>query len=556
MIVNYDELPGFNELFIEYINRFEAVSSFYRFDFKSEASFLALIKTVNLKYLKRHPLSRENLANILKLQNEQFNSGDETFANIELLKSENTFAIVTGQQVGILSGNFYTIIKSINAIQLSEYLKTVFPEYNFVPVFWLECDDHDFLEINNIEIFDRSNKLQKLEYLQNGMSQDKYLTPADRIIFDDNIDGFKNELINKLAQTEFTEGLKSIIDRSYKPGLSFPVTFARFMNFILKGKGMIFLNPADREFKKALIPVFEKELNTFPATCETVIKTSAMLEQDYHVQIKPHQINLFYTHNNNRYLVENKTGDVFSLKNSRQTFSREEIFNNLKNYPENFSANVVLRPVCQDYLLPTAAYIGGPAEVSYFGQLKKVYENFDVDMPVIYPRTSVTLLENRINNFLIKNEISFEDIFDADNLRKKIIDKISEVNVDEIISEYVKDLNTALWSISNEVRKIDKNLETLLKNKNDKYIESLEGVRKKLLDAQGKLHSSTMNKLQSVVDNLFPEGSLQERKINFTYFMNKYGLDLADYLLNEIDLKAEGHQVILLNLSGAVEKSR
>ena len=281
-----------------------------------------------------------------------------------------------------------------------------------------------------------------------------------------------------------------------------------------------------------------------------------MLEQDYHVQIKSHQINLFYTHNNNRYLVENKTGDVFSLKNSRQTFSREEIFNNLKNYPENFSANVVLRPVCQDYLLPTAAYIGGPAEVSYFGQLKKVYENFDVDMPVIYPRTSVTLLENRINNFLIKNEISFEDIFDADNLRKKIIDKISEVNVDEIISEYVKDLNTALWSISNEVRKIDKNLETLLKNKNDKYIESLEGVRKKLLDAQEKLHSSTMNKLQSVVDNLFPEGSLQERKINFTYFMNKYGLDLADYLLNEIDLKAEGHQVILLNLSGTVEKSR
>ncbi len=556
MLVNYKKLSAFNDIFVDYINDFNSVSQYYKYDYKNDDNILNIIKHISENYSNEFHYSRQNIANILKEQNELFNSDDKAFENIELLKNENTFAVVTGQQVGLLSGNYYTILKSINAIQYSEYLNCAFPENKFIPVFWLECEDHDFPEINHLHIFDKENKLQRLEYFPDDAPQEKYLTPADKIHFKDNIEGFKDKLFGMLSQTEFSEEVRNIVDRSYKSGLSFSVTFARLMNFIFKGKGMVFLNPSDKEIKKALKPIFERELNSFPRTCETVIETSAQIEQNYQVQIKPQPINLFYILNDNRYLLENKSENIFSLKNSRQTFSREEISGLLESNPENFSANVVLRPVCQDYLLPTVAYIAGPAEVAYFAQLKKVYENFNVEMPFIFPRASVTLLENRINNFLVKNEISFEEIFDSESLKEKIINKLSEVNVEEIISEYVKDLNTAMWTFGSEVRKIDKNLETLVKNKSDKYIESLESIKKKLLDAQEKLYSGSMAKLNSVSENLNPEGTLQERKINYIYYLNKYGMNLTDFLFEEIELKAEGHQVILLNLSGQNEISR
>jgi bacillithiol biosynthesis cysteine-adding enzyme BshC len=556
MLVNYKKLSAFNDIFVDYINDFNSVSQYYKYDYKNDDNILNIIKHISENYSNEFHYSRQNIANILKEQNELFNSDDKAFENIELLKNENTFAVVTGQQVGLLSGNYYTILKSTNAIQYSEYLNCAFPEYKFIPVFWLECEDHDFPEINHLHIFDKENKLQRLEYFPDDAPQEKYLTPADKIRFKDNIEEFKDRLFGMLSHTEFSDEVKNIVDRSYKSGLSFSVTFARLMNFILKGKGMVFLNPSDKEIKKALKPIFERELNSFPRTCETVIETSAQIEQNYQVQIKPQPINLFYILNDNRYLLENKSENIFSLKNSRQTFSREEISGLLESNPENFSANVVLRPVCQDYLLPTVAYIAGPAEVAYFAQLKKVYENFNVEMPFIFPRASVTLLENRINNFLVKNEISFEEIFDSETLREKIINKMSEVNVEEIISEYVKDLNTAMWTFGGEVRKIDKNLETLVKNKSDKYIESLESIKKKLLDAQEKLYSGSMTKLKSVLENLNPEGTLQERKINYIYYLNKYGMNLTDFLIEEIELKAEGHQVILLNLSGQNENSR
>lgn len=549
MHVNYEDLPGFNNLFIDYINSFSLVSPYYKYDYHDDDSFLSAINAKKESYLKHSDYSRQDVSAILKSQNEFFNSSDKTFENIQMLNDDNTFAVVTGQQVGILSGNYYTILKAINTIQLSDYLNTIYPDYKFIPVFWLECDDHDFEEINHINIFDSKNILTKLEYFKNGTPQEKYLTPADRNYFDNHIENFKEELFRKLSNTDFAEEIKNIINRSYKEGLNFTVTFARYMNFILKDKGLVFINPADAEIKNILKPVFEKELQSFPQSCENVIENSAMLEQNYQPQIKPQVINLFYIYNNNRYLIENKTENVFSLKNSRQTFSKEEMFFNLEKNTKDFSPNVVLRPICQDYLLPTITYIGGPSEIAYFAQLKKVYETFDVEMPVIYPRTSVTFLENRVNNFLVKNEIKFEDIFDTQKVKMQIIEKTSEVNVEDIISEYIKDLNTALWSLNGEVRKIDKNMETLIKNKSDKYIESLESVKKKLFEAQERLHTSTLSKLQSIIDNIYPDGAMQERKINITYYLNKYGLDIISYIMNQIDIKAEGHQILLLNFS-------
>ena len=411
MSIPYNSLPSYSELFIKYTDDFESLADFYEFDFKKTEDFQKCIELKKETYLKGKTFFRNEVTDILKEQNKKFESSEKTFENIQLLNDHNTFAVVTGQQIGILTGPYYTILKALNTIQLSDKLKENFPEYNFVPVFWLEADDHDFAEINNIDIISKENELKNLKYFENGEEQEKYLKPVGKINIDEHIESFKQDLRNSFNHSDFTDSLFDLINETYKEGTDLKTAFALFMNKLIKDKGLIFIDPTDNEIKKLLQPVFEKELATFPEICEKVINTSVELEENFAVQVKPKAINLFYIHEGNRYLIEPRENDIFALKHSRQKFTKEELFGLLESNPERFSWNVVTRPICQDYLLPTVAYIGGPSEIAYFGQFRQVYRSFDITMPVIYPRTSVTILENRVISFMEKYSIGFQEFF-------------------------------------------------------------------------------------------------------------------------------------------------
>jgi bacillithiol biosynthesis cysteine-adding enzyme BshC len=444
----------------------------------------------------------------------------------------------------MLTGNLYTLIKAINAYQLSKKLSEYFPDYNFIPIFWLESDDHDFLEVNNINIFNKENNLTKLEYFENGTQQERYLTPVNNIVFNDFIEKFKTDLKDNLLKTDFTEAIFDFINRSYKPGISFPVAFARFVNYLIGDLGIVFCNPADKEIKKLLIPIFEKELNTYPETCERVIETSAVIEQKYEPQVKPQPINIFYNHNNHRHLIEPRPENIFALKNSRQRFEKPQLIEQLYSNPENFSGNVILRPICQDYLLPTIAYVGGPSEIAYFGQFKSVYEFFGINMPIIYPRVSVTLLENKVSNFISKNNLMIEELFDEKKITAKMMNKINDLKVEDIFGNFKDELNALYYSFGIDLEKIDKNLINTFKNKNEKYIESLEYLKDKFIESQVKQNESTISKLKSCMLNIYPDETLQERYINIVYFINKYGTDIIKKLIDAMDISDFNHRVI------------
>jgi bacillithiol synthase len=544
MQIPFNKLPGFNEFFIDYINDFNSLKDFFNYSFIEKENIFRSLVDKEDNYLNKKLFTRNDLADILMIQNKYFNASDASIQNIELLRNENTFAIVTGQQAGILTGNLYTLIKAINAYQLSKKLSEYFPDYNFVPVFWLESDDHDFLEVNNINIFNKDNNLTKIEYFENGTPQERYLTPVNNILFDEFIEKFKTDLSDNLLKTDFTEALFDFIDRSYKAGISFPIAFARFMNYLIGNLGIVFCNPADKEIKKLLIPIFEKELNTYPETCERVIETSAVIEQKYEPQVKPQPINVFYNHNNHRHLIEPRPENIFALKNSRQRFEKAQLIEQLYLTPENFSGNVILRPICQDYLLPTIAYIGGPSEIAYFGQFKNVYEFYGVNMPVIYPRVSVSLLENRVSNFITKNSLSLEELFDEKKVTSKLMNKINELKVDEIFNNLKDELNALYYSFGIDLEKIDKNLLNTFKNKNEKYLESLEYLKDKFVESQVQQNESTITKLKSNIQNIYPDETLQERYINIVYFLNKYGFDIIQKLIDKMDISDFNHQVI------------
>ncbi len=547
MSVPFNKLPGFNQLFIEYIDNFNALSDFYSFDYNKDESFIESLSIRKEFYLKDGTFDRNIIVNILSAQNKAFNSSRKTFDNLEKLRNENTYAVVTGQQIGLFSGNYYTIIKALNTVMLSEYLNKKFPQHNFVPIFWMEGDDHDFMEVNHINIIDKNNKLKRIEYLPPQFAKDKMYKPVAEIEFDETINSTIEDLFNSLRATEFTDNLRFISQKSYRPGLNFKLSFGRFLNYILGDKGLILLDPTDAEIKKLLIPIFLKELNTYPNSCEIVIDTTEKVEQNFEAQIKPKPINLFYKYNGNRHLIEPKQGKIFGLKNTKIKLTDEELFNKLYETPDNFSPNVVLRPICQDYLLPTVSYVAGPSEISYFAQLKGVYQFYNNSMPVIFPRTSISLIEVTVNNFLLKNDLNFEDLFSESLVIQKSLRKLNSIDIDEIFSTFRDGLNTITYEAAEKLRIIDKNLETYFTNKINKFSENLNVVKAKANESLVKNNQQTINKLKEIISFVYPENYLQERYFNILYFINKYSLDLIQYIQENIDLHSKEHQLILLN---------
>ena len=549
MILPFNKLPGYNSIFLDYINNFEKLKSFYESDFRVKEDYLDTILDKQQNYLKDKEFTRDTVADILETQNRLFNSSEKTFENIELLRKDNTYAVVTGQQLGMLSGNYYTILKAINAIQLAEKLAIQHPDYNFVPVFWLEADDHDFLEVNNINIFNRENQLANIKYFEKGVEEERYLKPVGSIVFDETINQFKDELKQNLQGTEFTDSILENVNLFYKAGDSFVKAFGRFMNYVIKDGGLVFCNPVDKEVKKILTPIFEKELNIYPQSCEIIIETSAQIEQKYEPQVKPRPINIFYTHNSKRYLIEPRPEDIFALRNSRQKFTKDELFDRLYSSPESFSGNVVLRPICQDYILPTVVYVGGPSEIAYFAQLKGVYNFYDIKMPVIFPRTSATLLESRVKNFMTKHDIKFEELFDKKKVNEKLLKQMGNVNVDELFDKYIDEFNALGYIFEKELEKIDKSLVDPFKNRNDKFIDTMNVLKEKFINSQMNQNRSSVDKLRSVIRNVYPNEILQERCINIVYFLNKYSTELIKHLKDNLEIDNFAHQIIELNIN-------
>jgi bacillithiol biosynthesis cysteine-adding enzyme BshC len=551
MKVEFKKLPNFQKLFLDYVSpdetEFGKVRKFFNAGFRENEDFFKVIESKSRNYNANRYFDRNALIDILKTQNVSFGGNEHTAENIEKLKRGNTFAIVTGQQVGLYTGNLYTILKAASAVKLAANLKERFTDYDFVPVFWMESEDHDFEEANHVNIINRNNELVRIGYPELKPEEGeaaRNAKPVGSIVFDGVIDELNEQLRLNLIETDFKNKLIEGIRGFYKSGNDFRHAFAQFMNSLFRGSGIVFIDPSEKEVKRLLSPIFERELTTSPKLCEAIIDTSAELEKEYDLQVKPKVINLFYIHNGNRYLIEPRENNRFALKNSKRRFEQEEMMQCLNESPWNFSPNVVLRPICQDYLLPTVAYVAGPAEISYFAQLKPAYEHYDTTMPVIYPRASVTFLEGRVTRFMKNFAVDFTEIFHHKILMGKVVEKLSEIKIDDEISKAQEDFSKTFHDLRGMISKIDRTLLGTLDNVREKLNTGLEILKDKLINAQAGKSDAAMKQIEKVTNNLYPHKNLQEREINVSYFLNKYDETLVEKLFNEMDVNCFEHQVI------------
>lgn len=543
--VDYRELSStegaFSRLFLDYVNDFQRVEKFYSGNFRNEQDWLKTIKV-----LQDRPLKRSPLVQILANQNRNFHCGVKTLANIDSLLNDTTFAVVTGQQVGLFTGPLYTIYKTLTTIKLADQLGKRFPDFRFVPVFWLEGEDHDYEEVSKINILNTSNDISTLQYTIEGKSPDKNVGAVGALQFDNGLTAFFTQVEQALVQTEFRPKVLDLFRTAYQKGMTFNKAFVHLMNVLLEDSGLIFLDPSDVELKKLLAPVFQKELSETPKNCQLVIDQSAELEKQYHAQVKPRPINLFFFHDGGRYPVEPHP-DGYALKGTRQHFSKDHLQSLLQTSPEFFSPNVVLRPICQDFLLPTVAYVAGPSEIAYFAQFKPLYQAFSIPEPIIYPRASITIIEEKVEKVFQRFSLQFADfVRDVELVKQKIAAQMSDVNLDELFANAYSTIEGTIDSLKAPLQGIDQTLLGAVENTRGKAKSNLDGLRERAIAAQKRQHEVLLRQIDKAAVHVFPLSDFQERKLNILYLLNKYGLEFLRWLHTEIQIDKFKHQVIRL----------
>jgi bacillithiol biosynthesis cysteine-adding enzyme BshC len=542
-VLDYRKIPasagGFSDLFYRYLNDYQSVAEFFPWNFRDIASYGKVLQAVSLDVSHR-----EVLAGVLQEQNQAFGSGRKALENIALLKRPTTHAVVTGQQVGLFGGPLYTVFKIITAVRLAESLKGKYPNHDFVPVFWLEGEDHDFPEMNHVSVLGAENQAVRIEYLHGEELPDRNLGPVGEIPFNTALNATFAALEGSLATTEFTPPLLQELKACYTEGKTFNQAFALWMNRLFPDQGVVYISSNHPRLKRLLVPMLLKEIHEFPKTSQMVITQSAELEKRFHAQIKAKSINLFFFHKGGRYLIEPRETD-YSLRGTRHFIPKEDLPRLAQEQPDLFSTNVILRPIAQDTLLPTVAYIGGPSEIAYHAQLGPVYREFGIPQPVLYPRASASLIEERLRRAMEKYGLELVEFFeDANRVTAKVVEQISEVKLDQVFASTAKRMHESMSELRFGLKEVDPTLLAALEGVTSKIDINMGVLKEKALAAQKRRNESAVRQIERAANGLLPNGGLQERELSAVQYLNKYGPEAFRRVIGELDITALGHQIL------------
>lgn len=426
---------------------------------------------------------------------------------IKSIENEKTFTVTTGHQLSLFTGPLYFIYKIFHVIKLTESLKKKFPEYNFVPLFWMASEDHDFEEIQSIQLFNQ-------DYSWNSDQKGA----VGRFQLND-ITEFKDQLSERFANDD--EILKLIND-SYDSKNKLSIATFKLVYRLFSNYDLLILDGDNAALKKSFHAILEKELTTHFSN-DAVEKTNIELEKrNFKKQIHSRKINLFYIDENNhreRIVVEDNAFQV-----GEKTFSTDQLLEELKLHPERFSPNVVLRPLYQEYILPNLAYIGGGGEISYWLQLKGVFDEAAVPYPIIQVRNSIQIIEKSVLKKMEKLGFSVQDIFKPTEELKKyyLLNKASEEldfgDLDGIVDNLASNLESSII-------KVDGGLKGYAQSEIARFTKQISGVKQKLIRQKKKQEEDAMNQIENIHERLFPDGTLQERKLNVLQFFVKHGID-------------------------------
>ncbi len=478
----FSEVAAFPKLFLDYIDRNQNTNNFYG-NFPDLEGFGKQI--AEKKFVHR--------AELVAALEKQY-SAIENKPDLAVLGQENTFTVTTGHQLNIFTGPLYVIYKIVSTINLAKRLKEGFPQYNFVPVYWMATEDHDFEEIASFNLFGQKHTW---ETAQKGAVGE--MDPSGILQIFDQLKE-KPELFHKAYSENGT--------------LADAVRF--YMNELFGSQGLVCVDGNDSGLKKLAAPIFSDELKN-RSTKKSLDENTIELEKaGYKLQIHARDINLFYLDKGFRERIELENG-AYKVLNSDLVFSEAEMLNLLDTHPEKISPNVSLRPLYQETILPNLAYLGGPAELCYWFQLKGLFEHHNLAYPIVMPRNMALVINGANVKRMEKLGVSAAELFIDDAVfKKQFVGRNSENTLSlDIEKENVLAVFDAILAKSIEV---DPTLAGAVEAEKSKQIKSIENLESRIKKAEERKFEVSLNQLAGLKDKLFPGGNQQERKENFLNF--------------------------------------
>lgn len=536
-MLNLRSIPGLPRTYVSYILDFENVRDMYRRDYRSAES----ISKAGLSCRSGFADKRE-IGQILLKQNQKFGCDTSVEDNIEKL-CQGGCAVVTGQQIGLFTGPLYTVYKAATAIRLAEELNRKGPD-GHVPVFWMECEDHDILEAGHIHILGIDQKVLTLS---------AYDKPARRPTGSYRVDNRVLELVTKLAgnspKSEYLDGVVEVMKSSYEPDRLLSEGFARFMQALFKGKGLVLMDPTDSEVKRISCDLYVRAVQKWVEVNDAIIKASGMLEKrgyELQIEVKKKKPPFFIIRDGQRFPLSWED-DGFLVADTGIKLSRAEIETIARETPEQLSPNVCLRPLLQDFLLSTNAYVAGPGEISYFAQIAPVYDILDMDMPAIFPRAELTLVMPAVERTLKKLGARVDDFLTTEEKMKGFfLDRAGALLSLEIVRESRKKLDGLLGQMRKKLLDAEPEMSRPMDTCRKKTMYQFSRLEEKLKTLSEKKNETLMKQIGNAWNHLFPMGTLQERVLNITYYLIKLGLGFPERILSEIEPFDFGHHVVRL----------
>jgi bacillithiol biosynthesis cysteine-adding enzyme BshC len=487
------------------------------------------------------PRERKALAEALVAQQHSRGARESARAAGALLDPRAT-AVVTGQQAGLFGGPLYVLYKALAAVKVAALLEKE-RQAPVVPVFWVASEDHDFAEVRSATILDESGGLRTLRYdpLQEPTGQ-----PASRVILDETIVGLSADLLRYLPEGLHRDETVRRLSETYRPGASLSGAFAGFLSGLIPG--LVVLDPSDPKLKALMVPVFAREIQEASPTSRLASEVGErLLRAGYHQQVpvRPGLMNLFfYTGGERRALgVENGYVEVRGIGTKLKV---AEALALLHAEPTPWSPGVLLRPLAQDHLVPTAGYIGGPAEVAYHAQIGPSYPHFGIPRPVLIPRPSVTLLESSWARALESEGLRLADLLQDPEALLTRWAREAYPEVEAAFAKARESLERAMDVVEETLGTLDPTLRGAAEAARGRALHQIQTLQEKATRALKKRDQSRGDRLRRTRDALFPGGAFQERGLALVSLLSRHGEGLIELVRERIDPFARGHQVISL----------
>lgn len=441
--------------------------------------------------------------------------------NIESLKSQNTFTITTGHQLNLFSGSAFFVYKILQTTKTCTHLKEKFPDFNFVPVYWMASEDHDFAEINH---FKTENNYYEINEKSGGA--------VGRIKINDTffISEFEKEFKDSIFGTELILMLKE----AYKVGNTLTQAIQILVNRLFSEFGLLILDGDCKELKNQAKEIFKDELLHFSLNKQSKEKVDFLTEKYGKVQVNPREINLFY-------LSETRDridfdGENYLIVDTDKKFTEDKILAELENYPEKFSPNALMRPVYQEKVLPNLAYIGGNAEIMYWLELKDYFSEINIPFPILIPRNSMLFIKQKTLGKIEKLDLKIEDFFQ--NFTKITNAKILENN---FILKSLDEKENLLINNFSELKKLaettEKSFGNMVKAEEVRQLKSFKRMKKRLLHAEKIKQKELLERLEMLFLNVHPTKTWQERIFNFSVFFADFGYSWLQSCLEEMEVE-------------------